>query len=215
MLKEENNSKPKLIVVAGCAASGKTTIARFLAKMMGAAYVDKDDATRRFTDLALELNGMSKGDRESDFYLRYLRDTEYDTMFAIAKENLSIGNDAVVSAPFLNVIRDASAWAANGYPTSCDDFDVCIVWVAHDIELEHSRMIGRGATRDGNKLSQWDIYAQSVDGIEPDTEYNAIVVKNPDGGKPEAIAEELHLHIMSDDKNAKNDENGENVNETC
>lgn len=185
-LTTKNNRKPKLVAVAGCAASGKTTIARFLAKMMGAAYVDKDASTRRFTDLVLELNGMPIDDRESDFYLHYLRDTEYDTMFAIAQENLSIGNDVVVSAPFLNVIRDAHTWEANGYPKSCDDFDVCIVWITHDIELEHSRMSRRGAARDGNKLSQWEIYAQSVDDIEPDVAYNAIIVKNPVDGNPEA-----------------------------
>lgn len=64
---KEKGRKPQFIVFAGCAASGKTFIARLVAKDKGAHLIDKDDATRRFTDFVLELKGISAQDRESKF----------------------------------------------------------------------------------------------------------------------------------------------------
>lgn len=188
--------KPKLIVVAGCAASGKSTIARILARLMGATYIDKDDATRRLTDLALTLGGHEPTDRESDFYVDRIRDLEYDTMFAIANANLDIGNDVVVSAPFLNVIKDYDAWNTLRYPIACDSFDVDIIWIEHDAKAEHARMIARAATRDGNKLSDWGKYEQSVENIEPDDRYDALRFENADGSSPDDVAWDIYRAVI-------------------
>lgn len=188
--------KPKLIVVAGCAASGKSTIARILARLMGATYIDKDDATRRLTDLALTLGGHEPTDRESDFYVERIRDLEYDTLFAIANANLDIGNDVVVSAPFLNVIKDYDAWSTLGYPIACDSFDVDIVWIEHDAKAEHARMTARAATRDGNKLSKWNEYEKSVENTEPDGRYDALRFENADGSSPDDVAWDIYRTVI-------------------
>lgn len=191
-MENKKKNKPNLIVIAGCAASGKTTIARHLAKLMNAAYVDKDDATRRFTDLVLKLHGLPPYDRESEFYVNQVRDTEYDTMFAIAKGNLELGNDVVVSAPFLNVIGAASKWREMRYPVSNPEYDVTMIWISHDLETEHARMIERAAIRDGNKLRHWDEYAEDVRNLAPDSAYNAIIIDNPDDRPPYETAKNIY-----------------------
>lgn len=194
----EQYRKPKLIVIAGCAASGKTTIAQHLAKLMRATYIDKDDATRRFTDLVLKLHGLPPYDRESEFYVSRVRDTEYDTMFAVAKGNLLLGNDVVVSAPFLNVIEDAAQWEERRYPVSNPEYDVILIWIAHDVETEHARMIERAAIRDGNKLQHWDEYVESVKDMVPDAAYGAIVIDNPDERSPYDTARLLYGMMRRD-----------------
>ena len=63
-------NEPTLRIVTGTAGSGKSTIARRLARQHAAAYLDKDAMSARFVEAALLAAGYNPGDRESNAFYR-------------------------------------------------------------------------------------------------------------------------------------------------
>ena len=63
-------NEPTLRIVIGTAGSGKSTIARRLARQYAAAYLDKDAMSARFVEAALLAAGYDPGDRESNAFYR-------------------------------------------------------------------------------------------------------------------------------------------------
>ena len=173
---------PKLVIVAGCAGSGKTTISKELARKTHYTMLDKDPMTRRFTDFILCREGSFEGDRESDFYCNNLRDIEYEILFETAKENLELGNSVILSSPFIAIIQNYDMWKESGWIK--DDFiekydvEIKFIWMKHDIDLEYERISKRSAKRDKNKLDNWEEYKRSLDNISIDDRYDAYIVDN-------------------------------------
>lgn len=177
--KEVRDSKKRLIIVTGCAGSGKTTTGKELARQLGYAYIDKDTVTREFTDFVLIQKGSSEGDRESEFYKTELLPIEYRITFKLCRELLECGSSVVLTIPFIGQIRDISKWLALKEESRIDDdVEVKFVWIKHDIDTEKKNILKRGAARDQYKIEHWDEYAASVEGIEPSPDYNAYMYDN-------------------------------------
>lgn len=155
---------PKLVFMLSPAGSGKTTIGLEVAKMMPFVYLDKDTVTRQFTEALLSTSGFGvKGDRESAFYTNVIRPIEYRTMLNVAKENLSLGNNVLLSAPFLSEVTQPDYITRQIYnDLSPDAVQVLVVLVSTSLNLQKERLVSRGADRDLWKLSHWEEYVEAV-----------------------------------------------------
>lgn len=176
--------KPKtfFIIVAGFAGSGKTSVGKSLSKATGYAYLDKDTITRHFTDYILANNGSYEGDRESEFYKKFIRDIEYKVSMDICMENLELGNSVIISTPFIGQIGNYKNLEAiiNMKKLEKLNINIKIVWVKHDIDLEHGRIIKKNAKRDDYKLKHWDEYSKLIENIKIDPRYDKIEIRNED-----------------------------------
>ncbi len=154
---------PQVLLVGGYPGSGKSELARVLARLTGWPMLDKDTLTRPVVEAALEILDHSPNDRESPEYLDRIRPREYEATEATYLENVECGNSAIVAAPFLREFRDkpwvdrttASITARGGQAT--------LVWVYCDAETMHRYMRQRGAARDATKLADWPAYLDGID----------------------------------------------------
>ncbi|MEU7902183.1 GntR family transcriptional regulator [Actinoplanes sp. NPDC049118] len=155
--------KPRVLFVGGYAGSGKTELGRILARETGWAMLDKDTLTRPVLEAAMEMLGMSPHDRESETYLTTLRPREYESLMSAANENVSCGNSAIVTAPYLKEFRD-SAWLERTTAMFTGlNADVTFVWVYCDAKSMNTYIRHRGAARDGAKLNDWEGYLAGID----------------------------------------------------
>ena len=89
-------SAPRLILFAGHAGTGKTTLAKkalpLIIEKTGEDFffLDKDTVYGAYSAHVMELTTNNPNDRDSPFYLQNLRDWEYAGLIAIAKENLQL-----------------------------------------------------------------------------------------------------------------------------
>lgn len=171
-----------MIIVTGCAGSGKTMVGQELAKWLGYAYIDKDTVTGGFTDFILERLGSFAGDRESVLYQEEIRPVEYSVTFRLCRELLDCGTNVVLVIPFIGQIQDYSKWEAIrneiGFQAGTE---FLFVWMEHNIETEYENIKSRNAARDVYKLAHWNEYATSVQGISPASEYKAYHCVNDRG----------------------------------
>jgi len=156
----------KLVFFVGVAGTGKTTVAKVLSKHIPAAFLDRDTVGGRFVEAILELKGLDKNDRDSDFYKANLRDLEYDTTKDVCIENLAAGQNVFMISPFTAELRN-KAWiedviAAAGLTKDQVDVKVIVVTL-QDIELQHSRIVDRRTERDRWKLDNWGAFEKRVD----------------------------------------------------
>lgn len=160
---EIRSNRPRVVFVGGYAGSGKSELSKIFARETGWAMLDKDTMTRPVVEAALEIAGQSPNDRESDTYLNLVRPREYEGLLAATSENLSCGNSAIVTAPFIREFGD-SAWiqrvqATNSALGGTSHF----VWVYCDADTMHTYIRHRGAARDAAKLADWLAYLASID----------------------------------------------------
>jgi DNA-binding transcriptional MocR family regulator len=74
------SSTPHVVMIGGYAGSGKTELGRILARETKWPILDKDTLTRFVVEAALEMQGLSRNDRESEVYLKNFRPSEYDSL---------------------------------------------------------------------------------------------------------------------------------------
>jgi predicted kinase len=139
-----------LHIVCGLPASGKTTFARELAGVTGSALFDSDTATDLIIQAAHVAAGIDPNDRDSATYKQTYREPVYETLFAVAKENLP-HTDVIIAGPFTTELKDKETWVKALQKRFPD----------HTIQLHHleiseqerlERMEARGALRDQAKL---------------------------------------------------------------
>ncbi|MGO4371995.1 AAA family ATPase [Paenibacillus sp. 2TAB19] len=156
----------KLIFFVGVAGTGKTTVARKLSSRIPAAFLDRDTIGGRFVEAILEMNGLDKNDRDSDYYKRNLRDLEYDTAKDVCIENLAAGQNVFMISPFTAELRNEQ-WIedvlqAAGRTKQSVDVKVVVVTLS-DIAMQKNRIIGRQTVRDQWKLDNWGDFEKRVD----------------------------------------------------
>ncbi|SNX29319.1 Adenylate kinase [Polynucleobacter meluiroseus] len=160
-----NSSAPRLILFAGHAGTGKSTLAKkalpLLVKTTGAnfALLDKDTAYGDFSAHVMDLNTGNPNDRDSPYYLQNLRDWEYSGLLAIAKENLELGVNVILVGPFSREIQSGRMFAAEslGLPLATP---IRIAWIDLSIEEAKLRMQKRANPRDTWKLDHWESYVE-------------------------------------------------------
>lgn len=155
--------RPKVVLIGGFAGSGKTELARILARTTGWPILDKDTTSRAVVERALEMLGEPPHDRESETYLHTVRPAEYEALMATAFENAECGTSAIVSAPFIRELGDKT-WCDRAVATlDSIGADLRVVWVRTNADSMRSYLVRRGAARDTWKLDHWDTYLGQID----------------------------------------------------
>ena len=105
--------------------------------------------------------------RDSPYYQDVVMGLEYATLLRLAGDNLRLGNDVVLDAPFVRYFPEKDylerAAAAHDWPA---DLTITVVHVTVDGDLVRERVDSRGYGRDAWKLAHWDEFwatAQAAD----------------------------------------------------
>lgn len=192
----------KLVFFVGVAGTGKTTVARKLAKRMSAAFLDRDTVGGRFVEKMLEMNGLDVNDRDSEFYKKHLRDLEYDTTKDICIENLAAGQNVFMISPFTAELKN-KAWIEEvlaAAQLSKKEVDVKVVAVTlKDMDTQKERIIDRKTERDTWKLEHWDDFkhrVQFVPEINWDIPASSILVFDNSGDLTEEKVESVYRFVQ-------------------
>ncbi|CAM3815832.1 AAA family ATPase [Polynucleobacter antarcticus] len=160
-----NPASPRLILFAGHAGTGKSTLAKkalpLIIEKTGETFffLDKDTAYGAYSSHVMELTTNNPNDRDSPFYLKNIRDWEYAGLIAIAKENLQLGVNVILVGPFSTEIQSGRMFnpALLGVPP---ETSIKVAWIDLDEEEAKRRIEKRADPRDEWKLQQWDQYIQ-------------------------------------------------------
>jgi predicted kinase len=168
------SSSPVLPVVllTGPPASGKSTVGRALARHLCAALVDQDTATAPLTAVVADLVGVH--DLNDHRLAGPTRAARYETVTALAEDNLRAGNPVVLVAPFSAERRDPRVWdalagrlrAAGGIPL--------LVWLRLDATTVVHRLRARGEDRDVAKLADVTAFTTALYIAEPAVPHVAV-----------------------------------------
>ena len=139
-------------IVCGSPGAGKSTYAKKLASVHGAAFLDIDTVTERLIRIALHEAGHDPDDRDSNYFKRTFRQPIYDTLFDIARENNSF-QTVVIVGPFTKELRDPD-WPAKLSQTLGGPVEVHYVSCPPDERKR--RLEKRGNPRDLAKLRNWE-----------------------------------------------------------
>ena len=181
MKTSKNNTT--LIIITGCAGSGKTTLGKTLAREKGWAFIDKDTLTSEFVNYILD----EEGDRESLFYKNKIKPLEYKVALKTCKQNLELGNSVVLVMPFTSKIRSYGNWLDMSEKYGLDDVDTKFIWIEHNEALEYDRIKKRNASRDEYKLAHWEEYSKELKDISPDKDYKAFIFDERNNNLAEII----------------------------
>lgn len=150
---------PKVFFVIGPAGSGKSSVSRLIAQRFGAAYIDKDTATIRFTELLLRLNGSDPNERDNnEFYQSTIMPLEYASILDLTRDNLMAGNSVVLDAPFGKFFTDDDYLSKIRCQHQWPEAELVVVHVKLAGEALRQRLISRGYPRDEWKLANWETF---------------------------------------------------------
>jgi predicted kinase len=164
-----------LYVVCGPPACGKSVYGRCLAERVGGAFIDSDTATEQVVQAGLRMAGFSPDDRDSAVYKEQFRTAVYETLFALAEENLG-HMPVVLAGPFTRESQDVD-WRRRLEDRFGTTVEVHFVWL--DSERRRGRMRVRGAERDLAKLEDWEAYLRTCATDPPPFEH--VLVDGADG----------------------------------
>ena len=158
-------STPRLILFAGHAGTGKSTLAKkalpLIVEKTGEDFffLDKDTVYGAYSAHVMELTTQNPNDRDSPYYLENLRDWEYRGLLDIAKENLLLGVNVILVGPFSKEIQSSRMFNAEalGMPPQTS---ISIAWIDLEVNEAKARMQKRGDPRDDWKLAHWDKYVE-------------------------------------------------------
>ena len=156
---------PRLILFAGHAGTGKTTLAKQALPLLAARsgrdffFLDKDTAYGAFSSHIMGLLTGDPADRDSPTYLQHLRDREYAGLLDITRENLALGLQVMLVGPFTREIIAGKFFRPQelGLPANT----ICrIAWIDLSSDEARRRIERRADPRDAWKLAHWDSYLQ-------------------------------------------------------
>jgi predicted kinase len=173
-----------LVLISGAPGTGKSTLAAALAPRLGAALLDLDVATGPLTAVVSNLVGAA--DLSDSRIAPLTRGPRYETLFALAEDNLRVGRPVVLVAPFTRE-RTADGWRSLvqrlGSPV--------LVWL-HLPEGELvDRLRRRNAGRDVAKTADPSAYLRTIDLEPPAAPHLALDARRPVADLVEAVLEHL------------------------
>ena len=141
-------------IVCGSPGSGKSTYAKQFALDRHATLLDIDTVTERLVKVALVQSGHHRDDRDSEYFKQTFRIPIYETLFDIARENLSF-QKVIIVGPFTKELRDPK------WPSKLSRAFGCKVEVHYVYclpETRRRRLRDRGDARDLAKLGDWESF---------------------------------------------------------
>jgi predicted kinase len=139
-------------LVVGSPGSGKSTLGAALARTVGGALVDRDVATGPLTRVVATLVGREPDDLDDPAVRSALGDAAYEAVVDLAADNLRLGLDVVLVAPFSAALADRGAAAR--VHAGLGGGPLRVIRAACPPEERTRRLAARGAARDRRKLAQ-------------------------------------------------------------
>ncbi|MEM8603274.1 MAG: ATP-binding protein [Cyanobacteria bacterium P01_H01_bin.121] len=163
-----------LYIICGSPGAGKSTYGAKLAAQQQATLLDIDTVTEQLVQIGLQTAGHNPDDRDSAYFKATYRQPIYDTLFAIAAENLK-HQSVVVVGPFTREQRQAD-WPSK--VAAQLQTNVEIHYVTCQPELRKQRIAQRGQARDRTKLTDWEHYLQYYEEVPPVFEHVYVDTSN-------------------------------------
>lgn len=162
-------------IVCGAPGSGKSLLGRALAAELAAVLLDQDVMTGPLTAVAARLVGAGPHDLDDPRVRRALGSAPYDALLATAADNLRLGRDVVLVAPFSRLRGTADG--ADSL-TALAFVPRRIVWARCPPEELLRRLQRRGAARDRRKLADPDALLATL-GTPPTLPHAAVDTTRP------------------------------------
>lgn len=140
-------SSPIVVVVAGVAGTGKSTLGRALAATLGAPLVDLDAVTNPLLD-ALPAEALG-GHWLSSPHAADIRAGRYAALRAVAADAVATAGSAVLVAPFTAELQGAAEWDL--LVEAVAPATLTVVHLVGDAALLAARRAARGETRDAHR----------------------------------------------------------------
>jgi len=166
-----------VVLLTGPPAAGKSTVGRSLARHFGAALIDQDTATGPLTAVVADLVGVH--DLDDDRLADPTRAARYETVTALAEDNLRAGTPVVLVAPFSLERRDAGVWSALELRLRAAGGAPVLVWLRLDPATVIARLRARAADRDVAKLTDVEGFTGALDVAEPAVPHIAVDAAGP------------------------------------
>lgn len=153
----------RLILICGHSGAGKTTLSKALVGRLNELtresffLLDKDTAYSSYSARVMGLLTGDPDDRDSEVFLRELREPEYTGILDIARENLDIGVNVVLCAPFSREVKSRTVFDAGALGVAAGT-RISVIWVTVPENIARERIVERGERRDRYKLEHWDEY---------------------------------------------------------
>ena len=138
---------------------------RALAGRLGAAVIDQDTVTGPLVAVVADLVGVD--DLDDARLAGPTRDARYETVAAVAEENLRAGTPVVLVAPFSRERRDLHAWEALERRLRTAGGEPILVWLHLEPAAVVARLQARNATRDLSKLADPSSFLARLDKAAP------------------------------------------------
>ena len=149
------------VLVAGPPGAGKSTVGRDLAGHLHAALLDLDPATAALVAVVADLLGTV--DLDDARLATATRGPRYETLLALAEDNLRAGMPVVLVAPFTVERRDEAAWAGVAARLRSAGGAPLLLWLRLDAAGVAARLRSRSADRDRAKMAGLDGVAAGLD----------------------------------------------------
>ena len=183
-----------VLIVAGPAASGKTTFATRLASRLSYSLFDLDQVTGPLVEQCLSLLGQPLHALDEDLG-QVLRAARYEALLSAATANISLGRHAVIAAPFTREIQSPASWremlshwSNDAAPT---DVRTELIVVQCPDEVLRERLARRGEARDLLKLES----GAAVSGPLPGVDFHAIDGTMDTEDEIDRLVAALHLGL--------------------
>lgn len=161
----------RVVVVAGPAGAGKSTLGRALATELGAAVLDLDDLTNPLLDAVWSARGESRHWNDP-VHRAVVRPARYAVLRSAAAAQVAAGVDVVLVAPFTAELAGGAAWKELAEAVA--PVAPFVVWIDVPADVRAARIAGRGASRDAVADSVGDrppvVPHLRVDGAGPTTD---------------------------------------------
>jgi predicted kinase len=165
------------VLLTGWPGSGKSTVGRMLASRLGAALVDQDTVTGPLVSVVAQLVGVD--DLDDARLAGPTRDARYETVAAVAEENLRVGIPVVLVAPFTQERRDLQAWGALERRLRAAGGSPLLVWLNLEPTAVVARLQARGADRDLAKLADPTEFLARLDHGAPVGPHVVVAAERP------------------------------------
>jgi predicted kinase len=153
------------VMITGWPGAGKSTVGRELARRLGGALVDQDTATAPLVAVVADLVGVR--DLTDPRLAGPTRRARYETVTALAEDNLGVGIPVVLVAPFTEERLDLDAWTALEARLRAAGGSPLLVWLRLDPATVVDRLHDRGAARDTAKVTDVAEFIAGLDLSEP------------------------------------------------
>lgn len=142
-------TEPLLLLFAGKAGTGKTTLAREICRRTGIAFFDYDAFVQPFLVAIERKEGI--GQSRLAFYQSW-RSASYATLLGPVEENLRLGVSVIVAAPFSSELADP-LFPRKLRKEIAAPFRLRAFQMAPPREQHLSQLLERGSRRDSDFLS--------------------------------------------------------------